>query len=95
MVLGLYHDEANTVGRRTYVETLTLGIMEQNRRFLEEKSKSLVPSRLPKGMQKGSAIIMFLFFFISPDHRPLFDDVLNHAASKHQEFDYSMKKVGQ
>ena len=40
------------------VETLTLDIMEQDRRFLEEKAKSLDPSRLPKGMQKGSAIIM-------------------------------------
>ena len=40
------------------VETLTIDIMEQDRIFLEEKATSLDPSRLPKGMQKGSAIIM-------------------------------------
>ena len=38
---------------------------------------------------------VFVLRYLSPNHLTLFDDVVKHTASKHQELDYSMKKVGQ
>ena len=40
------------------VETLTLAIMDQDREYLEKQSSSLDPSRLPRGIQKGNAVLM-------------------------------------
>ena len=39
------------------VDTLTLDVMEKDRIYLEKTASSLDPSRLPRGMQKGTAVL--------------------------------------